>query len=60
MVLPTPPLPEVITTTRGVSPANWGFRFHWRTDWIGFEKCGLGGGFRVLKLNKGLNGVAGD
>lgn len=52
VVLPTPPLPEVITTTRGVSPDNWGLRLYWRSERMEVECLGLGrrgfGGVRVL------------
>lgn len=60
VVLPTPPLPEVMTTTRGVEPASSGFRFHWRTDCVVVEvdfvflERGLVGFVRVLVLKKGL------
>lgn len=62
MVLPTPPLPEVMTTTRGVSPANSGFLFHWRTERTvnGDEEEGLGNlGFGEMGLWKGLKEVGG-
>lgn len=34
VVFPTPPLPEVMTTTLGVSPASSGFRLYWRIELI--------------------------
>lgn len=34
VVFPTPPLPEVITTTLGVSPASSGLRLYWRMELI--------------------------
>lgn len=39
-----------MTTTRGVSPANWGFLLYWRSDWVLVAKWGLWGfgGFRVF------------
>lgn len=54
VVLPTPPLPEVMTTTRGVGPVSWGLRLYWRAEWIWEEGClGFGGclgmGFRCGK-----------
>ncbi|KAM1471603.1 hypothetical protein ACFX14_042071 [Malus domestica] len=48
VVLPTPPFPEVMTTTRGVSPDNWGFLLYWRMART--VKVGEGLGFRVLGL----------
>lgn len=35
VVLPTPPLPDVMTTTRGVSPESSGLRFHWSMERMG-------------------------
>jgi len=43
VVFPTPPLPEVMTVTRGVEPESSGFRFHWRR-----AEVGRGLGVRVL------------
>lgn len=65
VVLPTPPLPEVMTTTRGVSPDNWGFLLYWRTertvngeDGLGFRVLGLKGFVLVRKEGVGLMTVA--
>ena len=44
VVFPTPPLPEVMTVTRGVVPESSGFRFHWRR-----AEGGRGLGVRVLE-----------
>ncbi|RYR06596.1 hypothetical protein Ahy_B05g073910 isoform B [Arachis hypogaea] len=50
VVLPTPPFPEVTTTTRGVSPESWGLRFHWRRA-VG-DLWNFGGFGRVLDWGK--------